>query len=138
MSRWPYQRCAARRLDRTQTKMVRILMVCKYEPFDDPASYAKRCNRLASSVASQHGRWSSIWRQRVVNWNSHLDRARNHRSWAAKTLLWHGREWLQEQRIANCGQWGSMLAGRTDTRAAPGIVHKRWHDGVDVAFEDSR
>ena len=33
------------------------------------------------------------------------------------------------------GQWSSVFAGRTGTRVFPGVVHKRWHDGVDMALD---
>ena len=36
-------------------------------------------------------------------------------------------------RIHAVGQQSSTLAGRIRTRAQRGIVHRRWHDGVDVA-----
>jgi len=135
MSRWPYQTNAAKRLDRTQTKMIRTLMRHQFEPGDDPATFAARRNRMAASVARRCGQWSQVWRKRVLDWSAHLNRERNHTSWAAKTLHYHGKHWLQEQRrIHATGASGSILAGRTCTRAGRGIVHRRWHDGVDVAM----
>ena len=134
MSRWPYQMQAARRIDRTQTKMIGILMGLRFQPGDDPTSFAQRRNRAAGRVARNQGKWSAVWRNRVINWSSHLQRDINANSWAAKTLNYHGKDWLQQQRIIHAtNQYSSIFAGRTGTRAAPGIVHKRWHDGVDSA-----
>ena len=114
--------------------MIGSLLGMKFQPGDDPATFALRRNRAAAKIATQSGRWSSIWRKQVANWNAHLQRPRNHRSWAYHTLHYHGKQWLQEQRITHAvGQRVSMLAGRTGTRAMPGIVHRRWHDGVDAA-----
>ena len=136
MSRWPYQVHAAERLDKTQTKMIGSLLGMKFQPGDDPAAFAMRRNRAAAKVAAQRGKWSSLWRNQVTNWSAHLNRPRNHNSWASQTLHYQGKHWLQEQRATHSvGQWGSMLAGRTCTRAMPGIVHRRWHDGVDAAKE---
>lgn len=32
--------------------------------------------------------------------------------------------------------FSSILAGRTCTRLIQGVVHKRWHDGVDLAASE--
>jgi len=134
MSRWPYQVHTAKRIDRTQTKMLRVLMRTKMQTGEDPAAYVQRSNRIASTLAREHGKWSHIWGKRVIDWNSHLKREHNQHSWAAKILKYHGAEWLQDQRrIHAVGENCSLIAGRTCTRAHRGIVHRRWHDGVDVA-----
>jgi len=134
MSRWPYQIHAAKRIDRTQTKMIRVLTRSKMQAGEDPATFVQRCNRSASAKAREQGFWSSVWRKRVIDWNDHLRREANRNSWASKILVYHDAEWLQEQRrIHAVGQQGSVTAGRTRTRAQKGIVHRRWHDGVDVA-----
>ena len=134
--RWPYQIHAAKRIDRTQTKMIGIIMNLKPCPGDDVESFARRRNRAASGVARSCGRWSEIWRKRVVNCNEHLGRTRNQQSWAHKTLHYRDNAWLQEQRrIHAVGEYSSLTSGRTCTSAGQGIVHKRWHDGVDTALE---
>ena len=80
-----------------------------------------------------------MWRKRVIDWDAHLNRERNYESWASKTLHFHGKQWLEEQRAHHSvGQWGSLLFGRTGTRAMPGIVHKRWHDGIESAIAIER
>jgi hypothetical protein len=135
MSRWPYQVQSAKRIDRTQTKMIRILMNLKMKQDEDPETFVRRRNRAAAHEARRRGCWSTLWRKRVTNWNEHLGRERNQNSWAAKTLHFHGKTWLQEQRRLHAvGQHSSLSAGRTGTRSFPGIVHKRWHDGVDTAM----
>ena len=119
---------------RTQTKMTRILMGLRCQSGQDPASFVVGRNRIASRTATDCGCWSDTWRKRVTDWNAHLHREPNQNSWAAKTLHYQGKLWLQEQRRLHAvGQNGSLIAGRTGTRAEPGIVHRRWHDGVDVA-----
>ena len=134
MSRWPFQVHAAKRIDRTQTKMIRTLMREKVQAGDDPAAFVLRRNRAAAGVARRRGLWSAVWKRRVIEWNDHLGRERNRNSWAAKTLIFHGSEWLQERRRMHAtGSSSSLLAGRTCTRATRGIVHRRWHDGVDAA-----
>ena len=134
MSRWPFQIHAAKRIDRTQTKMIRTLMREKFQSGEDPAAFVIRRNRAAASVARRRGLWSAVWKKRVIDWNDHLGRELNKDSWAAKTLMYHGKEWLQERRrMFSTGSSSSLLAGRTCTRASRGVVHRRWHDGIDIA-----
>ena len=89
MSRWPYQVHSAKRIDRTQTKMIGILMNFRMQTGEDPAAFVRRRNRAAAQVANNPGRWSAIWRKRVVDWSEHLERERNQHSWAAKILHHH-------------------------------------------------
>lgn len=127
MPRWPYQASSASRVDRMQTKMVGILMGLRMQSGEDPAIFVRRRNRAAARVAKQHGRWSTLWCKRVTSWHDHLNRPQNSSSWASKT-------WLQEQRRVHAvGGHASFTAGRTCTRVSRGVVHRRWHDGVDVA-----
>jgi len=77
MPRWPYQTLAAKQLDRTQTKMIGILLGMRCQPGDDPASFARRRRHAAAKIATESGRWS--WRKSVVNWNAHLLRSINHK-----------------------------------------------------------
>jgi len=134
MPRWPYQRTAAQRVDRTQNKMLSIALGVKAMAHETPEGFVRRKNRIVSQAATSTGKWSAVWKSRVGKWSDHLNRAHNGNSWAAKTLHYHGKEWLQKQRIMHAvGQFGSMLAGRTCTRSIQGVIHKRWHDGVDLA-----
>ena len=106
----------------------------KFQNGEDPAAFVMRRNRAAAGVARRRGLWSDVWKKRVIAWNAHLGRELNKNSWAAKTLHFHGKEWLQQRRrMFAVGSQGSLLAGRTETRAGRGIVHRRWHDGVDHA-----
>ena len=57
-------------------------------------------------------------------------RPKNANSWAAILYQYHGRQWLIEKRAA---LQSPLLAGRTGTRAMPGFVATRWHDGVSYA-----
>ena len=80
MPRWPYQVHSAKRLDRTQAKMTRILIGTRVYEGEDPATFLRRRNRLAAVTARQQGKWSQVWARRVVDWSSHLQRDRNHSS----------------------------------------------------------
>ena len=134
MSRWPYQAHAAKRIDRTQTKMVRILMGTKKRDCEEPAAFVQRSSRLAAAKAREYGRWSHTWGRLVTSWDEHLKRPLNQHSWAAKMLKYHDAEWLQEQRRLHAvGECSSLMAGRTGMRPQSGIVHRRWHDGVALA-----
>jgi len=130
-SRWPAQRCIAKEFDKVQNKMLAILMNVPRFPGEQPHEYVRRRNHMASCQARAGQRWSAIWYARVVAWNDHLKRPANARSWAAQTLEFRGRAYLQERRIANHSE--SSSHGRTCTRSTRGVVHTRWHDGVDFA-----
>ena len=73
MSRWPYQVHAAKRLDRTQTKMIGSLLGLRFQPSDDPVTFAARRSRTAARIATQRGKWSTLWRKQVTTWNAHLN-----------------------------------------------------------------
>ena len=55
-------------------------------------------------------------------------------SWAAALFSFQSSDWLQDQRVIyyrSRGQEG--VYSRTGTRAVRGVVHARFHEGVDYA-----
>ena len=133
MTRWPYQKEAAKWLDRVQNSMTSKLLQLKPQLSETEEAYVRRRNRMPSEAAAKHGRWSAKWAARVVSWHDHLLRPLNSSSWAAKTLQFHGRDWLQKQRIMHSSGHFTLSFGRTRTRAGQGKVHQRWHDGLALA-----
>ena len=51
---------AAKRLDKTQVKMIASLLGIRFQPGDDPASFVRRRSRTATRIAVQRGMWSNL------------------------------------------------------------------------------
>ena len=101
---------------------------------EDPFFFCNCRNHEVTQLIRPKQRWSCIWREKMLKWSGHIYRPLNSDSWAAKTFHFHGTRWLQDRRLRLLvGPSGSVFAGRTQTRSAPGIVHRSWHDGIDVA-----
>ena len=101
-------------------------------PGETPESYVRRRNRSVSSKCRKIGWWSERHCKRVISWRDHICRPANANSWPAMLYEHKGFIWLLTKRIANNS---NALGGRTGTRAAPGHVAPRWHDGVRYAEE---
>ena len=122
-SRWPPQPVIAAELDRVQTKMIAsILRTARFpgEPIED---FCRRRNRSAAEKCRQHGLWSKHWFKRASDWDKHLERAHNERSWPVMLRPFHDAIWLEEQRVAH------NMSG-TQTRVMPGRPRMRWDDGI--------
>ena len=80
----------------------------------------------------KQGLWSERHCDRVVQWDEHLHRSVNWRTWAAQLQDVRGDDFLQAKRLEHNST--SALAGRTGTRL-PGLgkVQVRWADGVRFA-----
>ena len=76
------------------------------------------------------GRWSSFWAGASKAWAAHLDNHKNDKHWACQihTHLSYGD--MERRRLAFSR---GAKRDRTNTRAAQGHVHKRWHDGLELA-----
>ena len=86
---------------------------------------------MAAAVAVWGGWWSGRVCSKAVDWYNQRKRYKNRGSWAAQVLAWHDSSWLLSMRASLPG--GSLVAGATGTRAAPGGVCRRWEDGVSFA-----
>ena len=135
-SRWPPQKQIAKELDKMQQNMTASIVRLPQIAGEDAPEYVRRRGRAARKLCRDAGSWSSHWFSRVRNWDDHLARERNQHTWAARLQNYHGKQWLIDRRIALAPASSasvSIFAGRTGTRAAPGHVFTRWHDGVDMA-----
>ena len=138
-SRWPPQRTVAVEVDTLQQKMTASLLRLPRLEGEEADSYVRRRGRAARKQCSHHGLWSQQWFKRVIAWDEHLSRRRNFHTWAAKLRDYRGKTWLMQRRAsfapstASIDSPASATAGRTGTRSFAGIVHTRWHDGVDFA-----
>jgi hypothetical protein len=135
-SRWPPQQQIAGEVDRMQQKMTASALRLPFQVGEDVDSYVRRRGRIARKLCHKVGSWSSHWFTRAQRWDEHLARSRNANTWAARLREYHGKQWLMDKRaqLAPPGSSAvSTLAGRTGTRALPGKVQMRWHDGIDFA-----
>jgi len=125
-TRWPPTREREAQIDRLQRKMVSSVMRLPFLEHEPPVDYLRRRHREATKVMRRVGFWSNQHCKRVQAWHEHLQRPRNHRSWAASLLNFRDHQWLQQQRLQN----SSANESRTRTRASVGFVATRWYDGV--------
>ena len=138
-SRWPPQRQIGSEVDTLQQKMTASLLRLPRDPGEEAEHYVRRRGRIARSISYEHGRRSQLWFGRALSWDEHLARPRINQCWPAKLRNYKGKEWLMERRAlcapaaASSAGTASVFAGRTGTRALPGKVHVRWHDGIDFA-----
>ena len=125
-TRWPPTSLRQMQVDTVQRKMVSSIIRLPPTSGEGPVEYLRRRNRQATSIMNQYGKWSTRHCKRVVAWNDHLQRPRNQHSWAATLLKYRDEDWIDQQRRDN----STGTESRTCTRAAPGFVAMRWHDGV--------
>ena len=76
------------------------------------------------------GRWSSFWAGAIKAWKAHLERGVGKEYWPSQLYSFQGFSFLEDRRVRLSR--GTRL-DRTGTRAAQGHVHKRWHEGLEIA-----
>ena len=130
-TRWPPTSLRQMQIDTIQRKMTSSVMRLQPEPSENPIAYLRRRHRTATSIMKEHGSWSAKHCKRVTDWSAHLNRAQNQNSWAAILLKFRDGEWIDQQRRDHSK--GNLSL--TNTRAAPGFVAMRWHDGVKLAAQ---
>ena len=93
---------------------------------EPPADYVTRRNLLASRIAGRAGRWYTHWFRKSLSWHRHLERQRDHESWAVQIASYRGEHWLEATRA---------LSGtnRPGTRVAVGPPRRRWREGIAIA-----
>ena len=135
-SRWPPQAQVIAEVDSLQRKMIATAVRLPRRAGEEIGEYCRRRGHNAGVVARCEGRWSMLWRQRVLAWDDHPHRDRNQSSWAAQLVAFKDREWFARRRsLLNSP---SVHAGVTGTRAFSRLVHTRWHNGVALALRAKR
>ena len=82
--------------------------------------------------------WSRLWARQVQDFWAHMERQRLRGfTWYPASVLmqFYGAQWLGRARLAAGG--GSVFAGRTGSRAVPGIVRARLETSVADARQYS-
>ena len=117
--RWP-------KTAHTQNLPWQILRYAKFAP----AAFCRRRAQRVSTLICQAGKercWASRFIRRCRDWQQHLMRPANARSWAAKALHTQDVQWLRRARVAansrSCG-------GRLGLRVAEGHVAARWDEAI--------
>ena len=89
---------------------------------------------------SQTGFWSTLWCQRVIDWDKHVRRGAKYQHVCAPLLTYKNAGWLMHQRLQfvisnGASERCSPTAGRTGTRCNIGRPQTRWEQGVALAHE---
>lgn len=134
-TRWSPTPALAAHVDKIQRHMLTSCVICPPIPEESANTYVRRRGRIVTAAQNKVGKWSERLYSRVVKWAEHVDRDTAHP--AHMLAKWHDEEWLQKKRLAllpmqSASQFG-LLAGRTGTRRAAGIVHTKWEAGVRFA-----
>ena len=129
------QKSVAVALDRTQNRMLALLIPSQRLPGEDLDSYCRRRARTANRAGAAGGHWSTLWAKRVVSWQDHLDRHPEHL--CSRLLKVQDANWLQHRRAQYVGSGMSAgrntpSAGRTGTRCTGGRPQKRWDESIAV------
>ena len=93
-SRWPPQAQVIAEVDSLQRKMIATAVRLPCRAGEEIGEYCRRRGHNAGVVARCEGRWSMLWRQRVLAWDDHLHRDRNKSSWAAQLVAFKDRKWF--------------------------------------------
>ena len=129
-ARWPFCKSVASKLDSVQTHFIQLLFPAKNLAGESADAYFLRIRMQSGRLASKIGRWSAFWAGACKAWASHLDRGATDKYWACQIYTYLNFSDLELRRLAFSR--GSKR-DRTNTRAAQGHVHKRWHDGLELA-----
>ena len=123
----PFQTTYAAKLDGVQDHMLARLLQVRRLPGEDVDRYYCRRRQLCRQLAAQTGKWSTEWAQASCLWGSHVQRGHDPGSWSTPIYQWHGRDWLQAQRLR------ASRAGRLGTRSISGRPAVRWFEGLEAA-----
>ena len=89
-------------------------------------TFVRRRGRAAGCEQAKLGRWSTLWANAVIGWDSHLQRDRNSKTWSSQLRLLSTPADLQQRRC---------VLGRPQTRAQSGFIRTRWFEAVEAAKE---
>ena len=101
--------------------------VFKQGPSDDVGSLNRRVYRTTNAHCRERGLWSILWAKSVLAWIVHVVRNSNLSCWS--TAL------LQLVPVNELARRRTQFQGRTQTRATPGFVNKRYLECVVDAYE---
>ena len=135
ITRWPWQKTIAAKLDETQARMICYLNRLPRLPTEDLDQFCRRRKREARNLAAKEGFWSQIWARRIVNWMCHLARAESRNHHIVRILNERGPAWLRSRRQIYVAEnengyaRNSLHACRTGTRLNIDRPQTRWSEG---------
>lgn len=130
-SRWPPSKKQLRLEDGFQRKLLAILQRTAPIPGESLDDFIQRRRRLATNTARARGLWSSRHVQRCRDWEAHLLRDRNHRSWASNLLRHHDVSWLRTVLLLRDPENSQRGTG---TRLHAGMPQPRWQESLHRAI----
>ena len=93
-------------------------------------AYFLRVRLQSGRLASKMGKWSGYWAGAVKAWHLHLERGVKRVYWPSDLYQFQSLNFLEDRRLKLSR--GRKL-DRTGTRVMQGHVHKRWHEGLELA-----
>ena len=127
LSRWPFSASKAKQLDRTQRKMVGVLVNVCIKADESRESFWRRRNALVSACIPRNDKWSVVWAKRVKTWSDHVDRNSCGACWASNIAQFCTPVDLSVRRTLNYN--------RPAVRAVAGFTSLRWYESVSRANE---
>ena len=121
--RWTFYKSLALKLDRVQRRMILIVLATKLIEGEDLSVFYRRRAKLATAEQKSQRAWSEVWAGCVVSWGAHVLRNSGNAFFVAQLNGVMGSSELSQRR--------SLNSCRPCTRTSPGIIVRRWWDGVD-------
>ena len=114
--------------------MVEIVLPCPILPDEDINTYIRPRHRQASKVCDAMGNWSTVWAERVSNWQDHVVRGINYGHPVARILKHQDAAWLegQRQRTRPTARY-SLRSVELGRRVSAGRPQPRWDESVQLA-----
>ena len=133
LSRWPFQKTIAVKLDAIQSQMARKVLPCTRKPTEAIEQFDRRRKANARDFCGKVGVWSSIWAYRCINWIDHVKRNGCHGFLCHRILSHRNSSWLADRRSLFLNARNTFFAGRTGTRGIGGRPQVRYEAGVELA-----
>ena len=134
---WPFGKGIAQKIDALQNRWIGALLDVHMLPEEELPDYIRRRAHLASAFSTGQGAWSTRWAADIKNWDAHCRQNSSGAIWTSALLRLGTPTELIRRRAqfsVSSHSW-TCLAGRTDTRRAPGYVPTRREDSVSAATE---
>ena len=134
---WPFGKGIAQKIDALQNRLIAALLNVHMLPEEDLPDYIRRRAHLVSAFSTEQGALSTRWAADIKSWDAHCRWSSSGAIWTSALLRLGTPTELIRRRAqfsVSSHSW-TCLAGRTDTRRAPGYVPTRREDSVSAATE---
>ena len=138
LSRWPFQKTIAVKLDALQCKIVCYLIKFKWIPSESLDAYCRRRATHVRNLCQELSSWSELRAKRVIDWSDHIQRGGMYNHICNPLIKLKNEQWLTHERakwvaVSASNSRNTPLAGRTGTRCNIGRPQPRWESSVGLA-----